>query len=101
MDRTAAQSGASPENGRKREAAHRYQPWGNQPCNGGNLENPGQSRPMNLPPLFRFLLWPFSMLYAAAMMVRAQLYKAGWLKQRHLSGKVISIGNLTVGGTGK
>jgi tetraacyldisaccharide 4'-kinase len=56
---------------------------------------------MNLPILFRILLWPFSMLYAAAMWLRASLYARGWLKQKRLSGRVISVGNLTVGGTGK
>jgi tetraacyldisaccharide 4'-kinase len=56
---------------------------------------------MNLPILFRILLWPFSMLYAAAMWLRASLYARGWLKQKRLSGTVISVGNLTVGGTGK
>jgi tetraacyldisaccharide 4'-kinase len=56
---------------------------------------------MNLPILFRILLWPFSMLYAAAMWLRASLYERGWLRRKHLSGRVISVGNLTVGGTGK
>ena len=56
---------------------------------------------MNLPILFRILLWPFSMLYAAAMWLRASLYTRGWLKRKRLSGCVISVGNLTVGGTGK
>ena len=31
----------------------------------------------------------------------AALYAKGWLKQKRLRGKVISVGNLTVGGTGK
>ena len=56
---------------------------------------------MNLPAVFRVLLWPFSMLYAAGMWLRASLYARGWLKQKRLSGTVISVGNLTVGGTGK
>src|SRR3984893_84513 len=56
---------------------------------------------MNLPPLLRLLLWPFSMLYAAVMRLRALLYACGWRKQKRLSGRVISVGNLTVGGTGK
>src|SRR6202035_4187 len=56
---------------------------------------------MNLPPLLRILLWPFSMLYAAVMRLRALLYACGWRKQKRLSGRVISVGNITVGGTGK
>ena len=56
---------------------------------------------MNLPPLVRLLLWPFSVLYGGYVRLRALLYAKGWLKQRRLRGKVISIGNLTVGGTGK
>jgi tetraacyldisaccharide 4'-kinase len=56
---------------------------------------------MNLPPLVRILLWPFSLLYAAAMRLRAWLYTLGWLKQERLDGRVVSVGNLTVGGTGK
>lgn len=56
---------------------------------------------MNLPILFRILLGPLSMLYAAAMWLRASLYARGWLKQKRLSGTVISVGNVTVGGTGK
>jgi len=39
--------------------------------------------------------------YAAAVRVRNGLYDRGWLAQRRLSCRVISIGNLTVGGTGK
>jgi tetraacyldisaccharide 4'-kinase len=56
---------------------------------------------MNLLPLLRILLWPFSMIYAAVMWLRALFYARGWLKQKRLSGRVISVGNLTVGGTGK
>ena len=56
---------------------------------------------MNLPPLLRLLLWPLSLVYGGYVRVRAWLYQKGWMKQKHLRGKVISIGNLTVGGTGK
>ncbi len=56
---------------------------------------------MNLPLLLRILLWPLSLLYAAAMWLRAWLYTRGWLKQERLDGRVVSVGNLTVGGTGK
>jgi tetraacyldisaccharide 4'-kinase len=56
---------------------------------------------MNLPPLLRILLWPFSLLYGGYVRTRARLYQSGALKQMQLHGKVISVGNLTVGGTGK
>jgi tetraacyldisaccharide 4'-kinase len=56
---------------------------------------------MNLPPFLRVLLWPVSLLYAAAMWSRARLYTHGWLKQRRLDGRVISVGNVSLGGTGK
>src|SRR5260370_34490945 len=56
---------------------------------------------MNVSPLLRTLLWPLSVLYGAAVRVRAWLYAQGWLKQKRLKGAVISVGNLTVGGTGK
>lgn len=56
---------------------------------------------MNLPLLVRILLWPLSVLYGGYVRLRAWLYEKGWLKQKRLRGKVISVGNLTVGGTGK
>src|SRR5580658_10795947 len=56
---------------------------------------------MNFPLWVRVLLWPLSMLYGGYVRIRAALYAKGWLKQKHLQGKVISVGNLTVGGTGK
>jgi tetraacyldisaccharide 4'-kinase len=56
---------------------------------------------MNVPLLLRIGLWPFSLVYGAAARFRAWLYASGWLKQRRLKGIVISVGNLTIGGTGK
>ncbi len=56
---------------------------------------------MNLPRLARLLLWPLSVVYGAYMRVRLSLYTRGLLKQKRLRGIVISVGNLTVGGTGK
>jgi tetraacyldisaccharide 4'-kinase len=47
------------------------------------------------------LLWPFTLPYGAAAHLRARAYRKGILKQRHLDGTVISVGNLTTGGTGK
>jgi tetraacyldisaccharide 4'-kinase len=56
---------------------------------------------MNLHPILRWLLWPFSLLYGAAVLLRAWLYRKGILRQKRLNGIVISVGNLTTGGTGK
>ena len=52
----------------------------------------------------RLLLLPLtllSLLYGIAVKVRLFLYSAGILKTHHLKCKVISVGNITVGGTGK
>src|SRR2546425_1620665 len=46
-------------------------------------------------------LIPLSHLYGLAMRVRAALYARGLLRQQILPCRVISVGNLTVGGTGK
>jgi tetraacyldisaccharide 4'-kinase len=56
---------------------------------------------MNFPKWLRALLWPLSLLYGAAVRLHAWLYAHGWLKQQRLKGTVISVGNLSVGGTGK
>ncbi len=44
---------------------------------------------------------PFGYLYGAAMNARHALYKKGIFKTFSLGAKTVSIGNLTVGGTGK
>ena len=46
-------------------------------------------------------LIPLSRLYGLAMRARASLYARGLLKQQSLPCRVISVGNLTIGGTGK
>jgi len=56
---------------------------------------------MKLPFILQWLLWPFSLLYGAAVATRAWLYRIGVLRQKRLDAVVISVGNLTVGGTGK
>jgi tetraacyldisaccharide 4'-kinase len=56
---------------------------------------------MTLPLLLRVVLWPLSVVYGGFARVRAAFYARGWLKQKRLCGRVISVGNLTVGGTGK
>jgi len=47
------------------------------------------------------LLIPFSWLYGMACGLRLLFYRHGWLKQERLNARVISVGNVTVGGTGK
>ena len=49
----------------------------------------------------RWLLWPASRLYLALAKSRVSLYESGWIPQRKLGKPVISVGNLSVGGTGK
>ena len=44
---------------------------------------------------------PLSALYGAIVTARNRRYQSGSLKSRHLQGPVISIGNLSVGGSGK
>ena len=56
---------------------------------------------MNLSPIVRMLLWPLSAVYGRLAWLRAAFYERGMLKQKRLSRPVISVGNLTVGGTGK
>lgn len=47
------------------------------------------------------LLAPFSLLYGLIVMLRNRLFDRSFIKSERLSCRVISIGNLTVGGTGK
>jgi tetraacyldisaccharide 4'-kinase len=51
------------------------------------------------------LLWllvlPFSLLYWLAVRILDLLYSLGWMRTRSLPRAVVSVGNLTVGGTGK
>lgn len=46
-------------------------------------------------------LAPLSLLYGAAIKARASAYRTGILKARGVAAPVISVGNITVGGTGK
>lgn len=45
--------------------------------------------------------WILSKLYAVVLLLRMRLYRSGILKRRTLPHPVISVGNLTLGGTGK
>jgi tetraacyldisaccharide 4'-kinase len=56
---------------------------------------------MNLPRAVQILLWPLSQVYGLCVRIRYALYSRGWLKPKRLKATVISVGNLTVGGTGK
>ncbi|MFZ4858625.1 MAG: tetraacyldisaccharide 4'-kinase [Desulfuromonadaceae bacterium] len=47
------------------------------------------------------LLSPFSLIYSCIQYLRAGLYRIGILKTNRLPRPVVSIGNITVGGTGK
>jgi len=46
-------------------------------------------------------LIPLAGLYGAGARLRRRAFQQGWLKSRRLSRPVISVGNLTVGGSGK
>jgi tetraacyldisaccharide 4'-kinase len=56
---------------------------------------------MNLAPLARVVLSPLSVWYAGIVKLRAWLYEKGMLRSKRLQTPVISVGNLTLGGTGK
>lgn len=49
----------------------------------------------------RTILWPFSLLFGLLVRLRLWLYRRGTLHARRLDGVVVSVGNLTAGGTGK
>ncbi len=49
----------------------------------------------------RKLLWPVSLLYDAGTRIRNGMFEAGILKETTFSIPVISVGNLSMGGTGK
>jgi tetraacyldisaccharide 4'-kinase len=51
--------------------------------------------------MFRTLLAPAATAYSAVVRFRTFLYRRGIFQTRRLDGTVISVGNLTVGGTGK
>jgi tetraacyldisaccharide 4'-kinase len=56
---------------------------------------------MHHPSVVQRALFPLASVYGAAVKVRTSLYERGWLSSRKLPCRVISVGNLTTGGTGK
>ncbi len=51
--------------------------------------------------IFRFLLYPVGLLYGLLMLLRNKLYDWGVFKATSFDFPVISVGNLSMGGTGK
>jgi tetraacyldisaccharide 4'-kinase len=49
----------------------------------------------------RRLLWPFAVVYEIGARLRVSWYESGLPERKRLNGTVLSVGNLTVGGTGK
>ena len=49
----------------------------------------------------KLLLYGLSRLYGSFQTARRECYRRGWVKSHHLPCKVVSVGNLAVGGTGK
>jgi tetraacyldisaccharide 4'-kinase len=54
-----------------------------------------------IPRALAVALWPLSVAYGWVVRAKNWMYDAGWLKAKRLRGTVISVGNLTTGGTGK
>jgi tetraacyldisaccharide 4'-kinase len=50
---------------------------------------------------WRYLLLPLAPVYRGAVAVRRAAYRRGWVRRTRLAVPVISVGNLTFGGTGK
>lgn len=49
----------------------------------------------------RWYLWPFSWFYGLAVSLRNCFFDWGWKKSRQFKTAVITVGNITAGGTGK
>lgn len=51
--------------------------------------------------IVRFILWPFSLIYGGVMLLRNSFFDWGIFPVSKVDAKIISVGNLSVGGTGK
>ena len=51
--------------------------------------------------LLAWLLWPVSLVFSVAVVIRTLLYKLRIFKSAHPGIPVIVVGNITVGGSGK
>lgn len=51
--------------------------------------------------ILRVILFPVSMIYGVVLAIRNLLFSIGFLKTERLPVKIVSVGNLSVGGTGK
>ena len=56
---------------------------------------------MKIPRPVQIALWPASLVWQAIVRTRAAAYRTGFFRSKRLPGTVISVGNLTAGGTGK
>lgn len=56
---------------------------------------------MKIPRPVQIALWPASLIWQAIVRTRAAAYRKGFFRSKRLPGTVISVGNLTAGGTGK
>lgn len=55
----------------------------------------------NKPFILKVLLWPFSLVYGLCVCVRNWLFDKGILTSEKFDLPIVSVGNITVGGTGK
>ena len=56
---------------------------------------------MDWPLPIRVLLWPLSLVYGLLVRYKTTFYRSGVFRQKRLNGAVVSVGNISVGGTGK
>jgi tetraacyldisaccharide 4'-kinase len=56
---------------------------------------------VKIPRPVQIALWPASLIWQAVVRTRAAAYRKGFFRSKRLPGTVISVGNLTAGGTGK